>query len=136
VAVEQRRGQMTMFAEARVEAVVPTTSLKRARSFYEDRVGLEPDESHDANSEVAYPVGDGSRIVVYELGEVLAPAHTVAHLVVADVEAAVAELRGRGVPFEEYDLPTLRTVDGIATVGASKFAWFKDPDLNVIAIHD
>jgi hypothetical protein len=55
---------------------------------------------------------------------------------VPDVEAAVAELRGRGVQFEEYDLENLRTTDGIATVDGVKYAWFKDPDLNVIAIHD
>jgi hypothetical protein len=85
---------------------------------------------------VAYAVGDGSKLVLYELGEILAPAHTVAHLVVPDVEAAVAELRGRGVPFEDYDLPTLRTIDGVATLDGTRFAWFKDPDLNVIAIHD
>jgi catechol 2,3-dioxygenase-like lactoylglutathione lyase family enzyme len=127
---------MTMFAQARVEAVVPTTNLERARSFYEGLVGLEPDGSHAANAEVAYAVGDGSKLVLYELGQILAPAHTVAHLVVADVAAAVAELRGRGVDFEDYDLPTLKTVDGVATLDGARFAWFKDPDLNVIAIHD
>jgi catechol 2,3-dioxygenase-like lactoylglutathione lyase family enzyme len=127
---------MGMLAEARVEAVVPTTDLKRARTFYEDVVGLTADGSHASDAEVAYPLGGSSKLVLYEHGQILAPAHTAAHFVVADVEAAVAELRGRGVLFEEYDLPALKTVDGVATIDGSKLAWFKDPDLNVIGIHD
>lgn len=54
--------------------------------------------------------------------------------VVEDLEAEVAELRGRGVAFEEYDGPGLRTVDGIATTPAGKGAWFKDSEGNVLTI--
>lgn len=122
--------------DARVEAVVPTVKLEDARRFYEDRVGLRPDSTHGSETEVAYALAGDSRLVVYERGGIVAPAHTAAHFVVPDVEAAVAELRGRGVQFEEYDLPALKTVDGVATIDGSRFAWFKDPDLNVIGIHD
>jgi hypothetical protein len=48
----------------------------------------------------------------------------------------VSELRARGVVFEEYDLPTLRTVGGIAKVGPSNAAWIRDPDGNYLGIHD
>jgi catechol 2,3-dioxygenase-like lactoylglutathione lyase family enzyme len=122
--------------DARVEAVIPSAGLERARRFYEERVGLRPDEMHTSDAEVGYLLGADSKLVVYEYGEIVAPAHTAAHFVVPDVEAAVAELRGRGVRFEEYDLENLRTTDGIATVDGVKYAWFKDPDLNVIGIHD
>jgi hypothetical protein len=53
---------------------------------------------------------------------------------VDDVEAAVAELRGRGVVFEEYDLPGFKTVDGIAEIAGEKGAWFKDSEGNLLAI--
>jgi hypothetical protein len=53
---------------------------------------------------------------------------------VADVEAAVAELRGKGVSFEEYGLPGLKTVNGIAELGGSKGAWFKDPEGNILSV--
>jgi hypothetical protein len=122
--------------EARVEAVIPAAKLTYTRRFYEDLVGLRPDGTHVSDSEVIYPLAGDSKLVVYEYGEVVAPAHTAAHFVVPDVEAAVGELRGRGVQFEEYDLPGLETVDGIAMIDGMKFAWFKDPDLNVIGIHD
>ena len=54
--------------------------------------------------------------------------HTLGAFMVGDVEAAVADLRGKGVSFEEYDLPGLKTVNGIAELGGIKGAWFKDPE--------
>ena len=53
---------------------------------------------------------------------------------VADVEAAVAELRDKGVRFEEYDLPGLKTVNGIAELGGTRGAWFKDPEGNILSM--
>jgi hypothetical protein len=60
--------------------------------------------------------------------------HTLGAFMVADVEAAVAELRGTGVSFEEYDLPGLKTVNGIAELGGIKWAWFKDPEGNILSV--
>jgi len=54
--------------------------------------------------------------------------------VVEDLEAEVAQLRGRGVVFEEYDSPGLRTVDGVASTPAGKAAWFKDSEGNVLTL--
>jgi hypothetical protein len=51
-----------------------------------------------------------------------------------DVGRDVAELRSRGVEFEEYDFPALKTVDGVASTAIGRSAWFKDPDGNTIAI--
>ena len=51
-----------------------------------------------------------------------------------DVEAEVAELRRSGVVFEEYDMPGLKTVNGIATAGGAKAAWFKDSEGNILAL--
>ena len=53
---------------------------------------------------------------------------------VDDVEAEVAELKARGVRFEEYDMPGIKTVDGIATGGGAKTAWFKDSEGNILAV--
>ena len=44
------------------------------------------------------------------------------------------ELRGKGVKFEEYDFPGLKTVNGIATTGDLKTAWFRDSEGNILAI--
>jgi hypothetical protein len=53
---------------------------------------------------------------------------------VDSVEAEVAELRARGVAFEEYDMPGIKTVNGIATAGGTKAAWFKDSEGNIMAL--
>ena len=53
---------------------------------------------------------------------------------VPDIDAEVAELSRLGVTLESYDLPGLRTVDGIAEMGGNRVAWFKDPDGNVIGV--
>ncbi|MDQ4019867.1 MAG: hypothetical protein M3188_08595 [Actinomycetota bacterium] len=60
--------------------------------------------------------------------------HTVAAFRVDNIDLAVASLRERGVVFEEYDLPEVRTVGGIATLGDVRAAWCKDPDGNILAI--
>jgi hypothetical protein len=54
--------------------------------------------------------------------------------VVDDVEKAVVDLRSKGVTFEEYDMPGIKTVNGIADMGDFKGAWFKDPEGNILAI--
>jgi hypothetical protein len=54
-----------------------------------------------------------------------------------DIEEVVAGLRARGVVFEEYDIPGVEIVDGIATIegeGGHRVAWFKDLDGNVVAL--
>jgi hypothetical protein len=61
---------------------------------------------------------------------------------VADIEAAVAALKARGVVFEEYDLPGLKTVNGIAEIAGNypsrgvgeKGSWFKDSEGNFLGI--
>jgi hypothetical protein len=53
---------------------------------------------------------------------------------VPDVRAAVADLRSRGIVFEEYDFPGLKTVDGIAETGGVSAAWFKDTEDNTIGV--
>jgi catechol 2,3-dioxygenase-like lactoylglutathione lyase family enzyme len=125
-----------MLADARVEAAIPTSNLSRGQEFYEGLLGLQPAGAHTPGVDVVYECGGGTRLLVYEHPGTGFPAHTAAHFVVDDVHATVQELRGRGVRFDEYDLPELKTVDGVATVGELRFAWIKDPDNNVIAIHD
>jgi len=137
------RGAIAMLADARVEATVPTVDLDRAREFYEARLGLRPAGTRWATPgaiapgrEVLYECGAATRLLLYERPSAGHAEHTLAHFTVADVEAAVDELRGRGVTFEEYDLPNIKTVEGVARAGNLKAAWFKDPDGNVIGIHN
>jgi hypothetical protein len=54
---------------------------------------------------------------------------------VADVDAVVDDLVSRGVTFEQYDFPGVKTDErGVAQIQGERGAWFKDPDGNILAI--
>ena len=125
-----------MLDNALIEAVVPVSSLESAVGFYEKTLGLRllgRLEELPRNREAHFGAGEGSLSVYESVGAGKSRA-TVAAFVVDDLEAAVAGLRERGVVFEEYDLPDLKTVNGIASVGDVRAAWFRDPDGNILAV--
>ena len=80
-----------------------------------------------------YRAGD-ARVFVYPSEFVGTNQATAATFQGGDIDAAVAELRGKGVTFEEYDLPEVKTENGIAQLGSDRGAWFKDPDGNILAL--
>jgi catechol-2,3-dioxygenase len=121
-----------MLKNSPVVPYIPATDIARARKFYEEKVGLVPRE--EIAGGVVYECGSGSWIFLYQSGGAGTSKASQAFWQVADVEAEVRELRATGVVFEEYDMPGLKTVDGIAKAGDSKAAWFKDSEGNIMAI--
>jgi len=125
-----------MLNRARITAIVPVSNVEAAIRFYGETLGLELVERRDdlpENREAEFRAGDGT-LLAYESSGAGQSRHTVAGFRVDDVDAVVPALRERGVVFEEYDLPDLKTVDGIAEAGGVRAAWCKDPDGNIIAI--
>jgi catechol 2,3-dioxygenase-like lactoylglutathione lyase family enzyme len=125
-----------MIADARAEATVPVRDLERAADFYGNVLGLRPGVSLLPRTDVVYDLAGGGTLLLYEWAGAPQPSVAVAHFVVDDVAATVRELRARGVRFDDYDLPQLKTVNGVATVGDHRLAWFRDPDDNVLGIRD
>jgi catechol 2,3-dioxygenase-like lactoylglutathione lyase family enzyme len=122
-----------MLSEYPVHATLPATDLARAKAFYADKLGLRPaDENHPGG--LFYEAAGGTRFLVYPTGGVASGAHTQLGWRVADLEAEVRALKARGVVFEEYDFPTLKTAGGIATTPGGKAAWFKDSEGNLLGI--
>jgi len=111
---------------------IPAKDVARARKFYEGKVGLVPRE--EVAGGVVYECGNDSWIFLYPSAGAGTSKASQAFWQVKDLEAEVAELRARGVVFEEYDMPGLKTVNGIATAGGSKAAWFKDSEGNILAV--
>jgi predicted enzyme related to lactoylglutathione lyase len=111
---------------------IPVSDVARARKFYEEKVGLGPAEEYAEG--VIYRCGKGSWVFLYRSGGAGTNKASCAFWAVDDVEAEVAELQSRGVVFEEYDMPGLKTKNGIATGGGAKTAWFKDTEGNIMAI--
>jgi catechol 2,3-dioxygenase-like lactoylglutathione lyase family enzyme len=111
---------------------IPVANVGRARRFYEGTLGLTPKEEYAGG--VIYECGHGSWVFMYPSPGAGTSKASTAFWAVADVAAEVAELKARGVVLEEYDLPGIKTVNGISTAGGAKTAWFKDTEGNILAI--
>ena len=118
----------------RASAVICSTDLERSEAFYERQVGLTLSPETIKNH-LLFDCGDGTTLLVYGRPAENKADHTQVRFWTDDVAADVVRLKARGIVFEEYDFPTLKTVDSIATTpGVGSSAWFKDPDGNTIAL--
>ena len=129
-----------MLEHSDVAARLPAQDLARAKSFYRDKLGLTPSEERPGG--LRYQCGNGW-FSLFESAGVPSGHHTQLGWEVDDIEATVAQLRARGVVFEEYDLPGLKTVNGIAEIAGDypsrggvgeKAAWFRDSEGNLLGI--
>jgi len=121
-----------MLRNAAIVPYIPVSDVIRARKFYEEKVGLKPKEQYAGG--VIYECGDGSWVFMYPSAGAGTSKASTAFWEVDDVENEVAELKSRGVVFEEYDMPGIKTVNSIATGGGAKTAWFKDSEGNILAV--
>jgi predicted enzyme related to lactoylglutathione lyase len=122
-----------------ITAALPAQDLGRAKAFYAEKVGLRAFEYQSLTArdgQVGLTVGDGvNRLFVYPARVRSSGEFTQAVIHVTDVRAAVEEMRGRGVEFEEYDTPETRTENGIAQMpGGGEAAWFKDSEGNLLGV--
>ena len=124
-----------MLAQHPVSATLPASDIDRARAFYRDVLALEIVEVIEETGETVFESGEGTLLFVYPSGSAGTNRATAAAWRVDDLVATIAELRGRGVTFLEYDLPDIKTVDAIA-VGpdGTKVAWFEDTEGNILAL--
>ena len=114
-----------------VRLSIPVADFARAKQFYAEKLGQIPfDESMYG---LSYKSGETYYSLVRSTNAGQAN-YSLMTWLVDDIEAAFQTLSGAGVVFEEYDLPFLRTVDGIATLDADRVAWFKDSEGNLLAI--
>lgn len=114
---------------AGVIVTIPAADLDRARAFYEGVLGFEHVETSEAG--VLCRAGDG-RLLLYR-STAPAAGHTVAGFEVDRLEPVIETLTARGVVFEEYDFPGLKTVDHIAWIGPERAAWFRDSEGNILS---
>ncbi|WP_030239816.1 MULTISPECIES: VOC family protein [unclassified Streptomyces] len=129
-----------VLAGARVATRLPAQDLDRARRFYAEKLGLEPADERPGG--LLYRCGEAEFVLFRSTGA--SPGtFTQMALEVDDIEKTVAELKRRGVVFEEVDVPGLRTRDGIAEVEGNypskgargeRGGWFKDSEGNLLGI--
>ena len=125
-----------MLTNSSVRPTIPVVDLERAKRFYETTLDLKPVSAASDNTMgiAIFECGNGTKIELYQRGPSKAD-HTVATFEVSDVEEEVNALRGKKVTFEEYDMPEIKTHNGIAMQGSVKAAWFKDSEGNILCIH-
>jgi catechol 2,3-dioxygenase-like lactoylglutathione lyase family enzyme len=116
---------------AHARTMLPVEDLERARAFYREKLGVEP--AQDNPGGLLYRLADGAEFLLYPSGY-RPGGHTQVNLTVDDFDATVAALRSRGVVFQDYDLPGLKTIDGVALAGPHKSAWFKDSEGNLFEV--
>jgi catechol 2,3-dioxygenase-like lactoylglutathione lyase family enzyme len=113
-------------------AYIPANDVARARRFYEDKLGFRPKEKVAGG--VAYEFGSGTACFLYPTPNAGTSKASQAFWQVDDIEREVAELKSRGIEFENYDMPGQRSPSGVITAGGARAAWFKDTEGNILAI--
>ena len=120
-----------MLKDLDIIAVLPAKDIGRAAGFYRDMLGLEPADTMD-DENLLYRCGNGTTFLLYQTDNAGTAKNTQMGWGSNDLEAEVRDLRGRGVVFEEYDLPGLKTENGIAETPVGKAAWFTDSEGNIL----
>jgi catechol 2,3-dioxygenase-like lactoylglutathione lyase family enzyme len=120
-----------MLNGAHLRTMLPVEDLERARAFYREKLGMEPAQENPGG--LLYKTESGAEFLLYP-SRYRPGGHTQANITVDDVDATVADLKERGVVFEDYDLPDLKTIDSVATAGPHKSAWFKDSEGNLFEV--
>ena len=129
-----------MLKNGRVATRIPVQDMERARKFYADKLGLQPSEERPGG--LLYRCGN-SEFALFESAGASPGTFTQMGWDVDDIEATVAELRERGVVFEDVDVPGLKTIDGIAEVSGNypskggkgeRAAWFRDSEGNMLGM--
>ena len=119
-----------MLQKSPMFAYIPAKDVARARVFYEEKLGFEPGKALAGG--VSYECAAGTACFLYSTPNAGTSSASQAFWEVENIEREVAELRAKGVAFEDYGMPN--TVDGITTAGGAKAAWFKDSEGNIMAI--
>jgi len=123
-----------MLASSRATTILPVVNAERARDFYGRVLGLR-DLGPSGDGKFLFDLSGGF-LALLQKDQPTKAEHTALSFEVADARAAINELTARGVVFEDYDFPGLKTVDKVCILGSEKAAWFKDTEGNILCVHE
>lgn len=115
--------------------ILPVDDAARARSFYADALGLPHRGMTDDGSELFGDAG-GPMLQLMPVSDGKHSEHTALTFEVTDIERTVRDMEARGVRFQDYNLPNLKTENHICTTDSEKCAWFMDTEHNILCIHE
>ncbi|MBL8132439.1 MAG: VOC family protein [Anaerolineae bacterium] len=120
-----------MLADAPLQISIPAADKARAKKFYAEKLGLHP--YVESGFGIYYQCG-GSKFAIIQSDSAGQAGYSLMSFLVSDLDAEMAELRARGVQFIDYDLPYLKTVNGVWEIYGDRLAWFKDSEGNTLAL--
>ena len=123
-----------MLSQAQITCMLPVKDLPRARRFYEDQLRLEP-QGLKPDGKFVYRCA-GTELALFPKAEGTKAEHTALSFKVDDINAAIAELKARGVKFADYDFPGFKTIEHVCVLGSEKAAWFEDTEGNILCLHE
>ena len=123
-----------MLGKSAVTTILPVVDMNRARDFYEKKLGLSP-RGFAADGNFVFECGGEASIALIPKPQGTKAEHTALSFEVGDIASEIVDLQGRGVAFEDYDLPGLRTVEHVCVIGSDRAAWFKDTEGNFLCLH-
>ena len=115
--------------------VLPVDDAARARRFYTEKLGLPHRGMTDDGSELLGSDG-GPMLQLMPVSDGKHSEHTALSFEVTDIEKTVRDMEARGVAFQDYDLPNLKTENHICTTDSEKCAWFMDTEHNILCVHE
>ena len=115
----------------RAHTTLPAADMERAKRWYDEKLGMRPESESPGG---AFYTVNGSIVFLYPTPNTQRGGHTQLGLVSQDIDSDVAALKERGVVFEEYDFPGLKTENSVANTGEVRSAWFKDSEGNMIGL--
>ena len=122
-----------MFDKMMATAVLAASDLDRAKAWWHDVLGRDPVYEEPEGEALFYDIG-GTGVMVYRSDFAGTAKNTVLNLMTDDLDRDMTMLRTHGVMFHDYDMPGLKTVDGVAELGDERSAWFSDSEGNIFAI--
>lgn len=123
-----------MLTDSEIMVILPVRDMARAKEFYKTKLELVP-EGERSDGSFVFKCGHVKLSLMPKPGGTKAD-HTALTIAVDNIKEEIASLKSRGVKFEDYSLPKLKTVDHIATMANEKAAWFTDTEGNILCIHE
>ncbi len=123
-----------MLSKASTTTMLPAADVERASRFYADKLGLHHRVTGVDGSPI-FDAGNGCAIGLL-MSDTGPSERTALSFEVSDLTDEIRDLESRGVVFEDYDLPDLKTDNHIATMGNERAAWFKDSEGNILCLHE
>ena len=128
------QGEEIMLEDSKGFSGFAAPDIAKEKEFYTEKLGLKTSEDHGL---LRLHLAGGNDVLIYPKPNHVPATFTVLNFPVADVDRAVDDLKKRGVRFEQYDQPDLKTDEkGIMRGNGPTIAWFKDPAGNILSVLD